>query len=220
MRTVVAVHTAMPMVGPTKVLFEELLPNVRLINIVDDSLIQDVIAAGEVPPMARKRLLSYYQSAVDAGADVIFNTCSSVGDIALLAKELINIPLVKIDDSMALSAVRRAATIGILATLRTTLAPTRRLIEHFAVQEGKTIEVVEGLAEGAFEAVLRGDTATHDELIKQKALEIARQVDTIVLAQGSMARMESVLAEATQLRVYSSPRLGVLEVKEVLDAMG
>jgi hypothetical protein len=48
MKTVVAVHTAMPMVEPTKALFAKYLPDVRLINIVDDSLIQDVIQAFEV----------------------------------------------------------------------------------------------------------------------------------------------------------------------------
>jgi hypothetical protein len=39
----VAVHTALAMVEPVKKLFADNLPEVRLINIVDDSLIQDVI---------------------------------------------------------------------------------------------------------------------------------------------------------------------------------
>ena len=45
MTTVAAVHTAMAMVEPVKALFQENLPGVRLINIVDDSLIQDVITS-------------------------------------------------------------------------------------------------------------------------------------------------------------------------------
>lgn len=50
-----------------------------------------------------------------AGADVIFNTCSSVGDIALEAKNSLPVPLVKIDDSMARKAVESGPRIGILA---------------------------------------------------------------------------------------------------------
>ena len=59
MKTVAAIHTAMPMVEPTRELFAKHLPDVRLINIVDDSLIQDVIAAGEVTAAVKKRLMNY-----------------------------------------------------------------------------------------------------------------------------------------------------------------
>lgn len=216
MKTVVAIHTAMPMVEPTRELFSRHMPDVRLINIVDDSLIQDVIEAGEVPSAVEKRLINYYYSAIDAGADVIFNTCSSVGDIALKAKDLFDIPLVKIDDSMAEAAVQESSSIGVLATLPTTLSPTVRLIQHFAKKMGKEISIAEGLAAGAFQAVIAGDREKHDQLILDAAERIAGQVDLIVLAQGSMARMEDQIAQTTGKKVLSSPERGVLNVKEVL----
>jgi aspartate/glutamate racemase len=192
------------------------MPDVRLINIVDDSLIQDVIEAGEVPSAVEKRLINYYYSAIDAGADVIFNTCSSVGDIALKAKDLFDIPLVKIDDSMAEAAVQESSSIGVLATLPTTLSPTVRLIQHFAKKMGKEISIAEGLAAGAFQAVIAGDREKHDQLILDAVERIAGQVDLIVLAQGSMARMEDQIAQTTGKKVLSSPERGVLNVKEVL----
>jgi len=219
MKTVVAIHTAMPMVEPTKELFARHLPDVRLINIVDDSLIQDVIEAGEVPAAVKKRLMNYYHSSIDAGADVIFNTCSSVGDIALKAKELLDVPLVKIDDSMAEAAVNESSSIGVLATLPTTLSPTVRLIQYFAEKMGKEIKISEGLAAGAFHAVIAGDTDKHDQLILDAAEKLATQVDLFVLAQGSMARMENQIAETTGKKVLSSPERGVLNVKEVLASL-
>ena len=42
MITVGAVHTAGPMVEPMKALFAEHLPEVRLFNILDESLIQSI----------------------------------------------------------------------------------------------------------------------------------------------------------------------------------
>jgi len=219
MKTVVAIHTAMPMVEPTRELFARHLPEVRLINIVDDSLIQDVIEAGEVPAAVTKRLMSYYQSSIDAGADVIFNTCSSVGDVALKAKDLLNIPLVKIDDSMAEAAVKKSSSIGVLATLPTTLSPTVRLIQHFSRKLSKEVEISEGLAEGAFQAVLSGDKEKHDKLILDAAMNLAGKVDLFVLAQGSMARMENQIIKATGKKVLSSPERGVLNVKEVLSSL-
>lgn len=219
MKTVVAIHTAMPMVEPTMELFTKHLPEVRLINIVDDSLIQDVIRAGKVPPEVEKRLKQYYASAIDAGAQVIFNTCSSVGDIALEAKKSLKVPLVKIDDAMAIMAVKESDSIGVLATLISTLDPTVRLIRHFASDQDKVVSISEGLAEGAFQAVIGGDRDLHDKLILNAAKKLAPEVELFVLAQGSMARMEEEIARATGKKVLSSPELGVLQVKEVLESL-
>ena len=67
--------------------------------------------------------------AVDAGADAIFNTCSSIGEIAQFARKLVPIPIYKIDDPMAIEAVETASRIGVLATLSTTLTPTAALLQ-------------------------------------------------------------------------------------------
>jgi hypothetical protein len=44
-------------------------------------------------------------------------------------------------------------------------------------------------------------------------------VEAFVLAQGSMARMEGQVAQATGKPVFSSPRLGVLAVKAALEEL-
>lgn len=219
MQTVVAVHTTTAMVEPTKELFNQYLPHVCLINIADDSLIEDVIAANGVTLDVKTRLLSCYKKAIDAGADLIFNTCSSVGDVALEAKEQLPLSIVKIDDTMALKAVSTYERIGVLATLPTTLGPTVRLLKYFAKKSNKQIKVYEGLAQGAFNAILSGDKETHDTLIIDAALAIAHKVDAFVLAQGSMARMEKHLQEITGRPVLSSPQSGVLAVKQMLETL-
>jgi aspartate/glutamate racemase len=216
MKTVVAVHTAMAMVEPVKKLFAANLPEVRLINIVDDSLIQDVIREGKVPESVRNRLFHYYESAVQAGADVIFNTCSSVGDIAIEARQKLPVPLVKIDDAMARTAVREYSRIGVMATLPTTLDPTRRLIERFAGEMSKKIEIVEGLAAGAFQSLIDGDAEKHDRLVLMTAVDLSDRVEVYVLAQGSMARVQDEIVEKTGKPVLTSPLLGTLEVKSLI----
>ena len=219
MKTVVAIHTAMPMVDPTKELFAEHLPDVRLINIVDDSLIQDVIRDDKVSAAVAKRLMNYFHSAVDAGADVIFNTCSSVGEVAIMAREFISVPLVKIDDAMAQKAVENYAKIGVLATLPSTLGPTVKLIKRISVQLSKKVVTEEGLAEGAFEALMTGDNEKHDKRILDTSVNLADKVDVFVLAQGSMARMETRITGETGKQVLSSPLSGVLNVKSVIESL-
>ncbi len=216
MKTVAAIHTAAPMVESTKQLFAEYLPDIRLFNITDDSLIQDVIRDGKVTEQTARRLTGYYFAAVDTGANLIFNTCSSVGEIADAATLMVSVPIVKIDDAMTARAVEQYTRIGVLATLPTTLEPTVRLLNKQARKRKKEIQVIEGLAKGAYEAGISGKAEKHDALILETAKHISDQVDVLALAQGSMARMEQTLANETGKTVLSSPLFGVLAVKDCL----
>ena len=217
MKTVAAVHTAAPMIESTKKLFAEILPDVRLINITDDSLIQDIINNEKIPTHVVKRLIDYYAAGFSAGADIVFNTCSSVGEIADLAQFYFEKPIIKIDDAMTEEAVANAESIGVLATLTSTMNPTIRLLEKKAMQVEKKINIVKGLAEGAFQALISGDAEKHDQIIVATAQIITEQVDLIILAQGSMARMESTLTSITGKPVISSPRRGVFQIKNALN---
>ncbi len=216
MPTVAAIYTALNIVEPIQQLFTELLPDVRLINIADDSLIQDVIAAGDVPPTVVRRLVSYYQAAEQAGAEVILNTCSSVGEVATLGQQFVDVPIVQIDHAMAEAAIAQAQVMGVLATLPTTLGPTVRLLRRKATEAGHQVGIYEGLAEGAFQALLAGEAEEHDRRIMAAAEGLADRVELFVLAQASMGRLQESLMAATGKPVLASPRLGVLAVAQYL----
>lgn len=218
-KTVVAVYTGQGLADPLKAVFQEMLPDCRLVNIIDDSLIGDVVKAGQVPPSVARRLVQYFHNGEELGADIILNTCSSVGEVADNARGMIGIPIVKIDELMAEKAVEGFDRIAVIATLPTTLDPTMRLIAKKAKEAGKKIEVVNGLAEGAFDALVSGRPEEHDEILIRTALRVAEQADAIVLAQGSMARMEEKLSYATGKEIFSSPRFGVQQVKELLEQL-
>jgi Asp/Glu/hydantoin racemase len=219
MRTVVAVYTGQGLADPLKAVFKELLPDCRLVNIIDDSLIADVVKAGHIPAGVEKRLTQYYVNGEEIGADVILNTCSSVGEVADKARGLLRTPIVKIDEAMAALAVEQYQSIAVLATLPSTLEPTLRLLRKSAAALGKEVALVSGLAEGAFDALVSGDPAGHDRLLLETAKRVCAEADALVLAQGSMARMEQSLQEATGKPVLSSPRLGVMQVKAVLEQL-
>ena len=132
-KTVVAIYTGKGLAEPFEALFSKSLPQVRLVNIIDDSLIQDVIRAGGVPPSVAWRLIQYYGIAQSMRADLIVNTCSSVGDVVETGRKLVDVPIVRIDEPMADEAVRSSRNIAVLANLRTTLEPTMRLLEATGV---------------------------------------------------------------------------------------
>ena len=216
MKHVVCVHTAMALVEPLTKIFQELIPEVTVNHIADSSLIKEVIANNQVTNAVRRRLLSYYNGAADAGADVVFNTCSSVGDVADYGNIYARVPVFRIDQPMAAEAVQKYNRIGVISTLPTTLDPTCRLLQNEAKKAGRQVTLVEGLADGAFAAGQSGDGETHDRLIAEAAQRIAADVDMFVLAQGSMARMEQRLSELTGKPVLSSPVLGVKGLRKFL----
>ncbi|XEC96153.1 aspartate/glutamate racemase family protein [Paenibacillus tarimensis] len=217
MKTVVAVYTGQGLIDSIKQAFRELLPDCRLVNILDDSIIHDVMKAGAITPAVSKRLLQYYTQAEEMGADAILNTCSSVGEIADRARSFIRIPIVKIDEKMAEHAASRYKNIGVIATLSSTLAPTMRLINATAAQLGREVILVDGLAEGAYDALVNGNAEEHDRFIEETAHRIADRADAFVLAQGSMARMEEQLSRSTGKPVLSSLHLGVNHVKSLFE---
>jgi Asp/Glu/hydantoin racemase len=215
-KTVFAIHTTPALVTPLGKLFAEMLPEVRLVNVVDDSLLADVRIAGCLTPSVTRRIVGYGVLAQSAGADAIFNCCSSVGEAADLLSQAVEIPVVKIDGRMAENAVRSGPRVGVIATLPTTLDPTVRLIESRARQLGKSVEVRRYLVDDAFDVLISGDGEKHDRMVLTEIERAGAENDVVVLAQGSMARLVAALDGKMPIPVLSSPRLGVENLREVL----
>lgn len=196
-------------------LFAELLPETEVVDIIDSQVLADVQVEG-ITENATARMTHMAEVGEAAGADVIFSNCSSLGPTIDAARLAVNIPIIKIDDAMALAAATKASAIGVLATVPTTLDPTIALIEEKAADSGKSLEIHRGLSEGAFDKLMSGDTEGHDQMVLASAQSLAPKVELLVLAQASMTRLAPMLSEATGLEVLTSPRLGVQSVKDYL----
>jgi Asp/Glu/hydantoin racemase len=184
---------------------------------VDESLIKNTIAAGGLQKATIRRLVGHIESAAQAGAGVVLVTCSSIGEGVRVARELFDFPVLRIDEAMAERAVEAGRRIGVLATLETTLAPTVRLLKETADAKGGQREIVSCLCDGAFEAVLAGDVATHDRLVGARLAELRGAVDVIVLAQASMARLVANLPpEERTVPILSSPELAMERAAEAM----
>jgi Asp/Glu/hydantoin racemase len=215
-KKVALIHTGFALVEVLKNLFNEIIPDVEIINILDDSLLREVLKEGRVTKPVTKRMISYFKSAEYYKVDAILNVCSSVGEAADIARMIIDTPIIKIDDKMTETAVRKATSIGVAATLKTTLDPTCRLLEKKADDIGKKITITRTLCPGAFEELISGNAKKHDEIVLEEVKKLSDKVEIVVLAQGSMARLTESLGKDLSEKVLSSPRSGVLEVKRVL----
>ena len=193
------------------------LPGVQIFNIVDDSLIKNVIKCGELRPDTARRVVNYAASAEAAGADFILYTCSSIGAAVETAATLTKTPVLRVDQPMADKAIQIGNKIGVIATLSTTLNPTTDLVKRRAAIAGKEIQVISKLCEGAFDALMSGDAAKHDSMVSEALKELSSQVDVIVLAQASMARVVDNLNEADRkVPILSSPSIAIQHIASIL----
>lgn len=216
-KTLGLVHTSATLVPVFAALCKEKLPNVSTFNIADDSLVKGIIASGSLTPQIARRVASYLESAELAGADYILVTCSSIGPAVEAAAKLIGVPVLRVDQPMADRAVQTGKRIGVIATLRTTLEPTADLISRRAQLAGKSLELTARLCEGAFDALMSGDAAAHDAKVAAALKELSAQVDVIVLAQASMARVVDGLShDVKRVPILSSPALAVDYLTTVL----
>jgi hypothetical protein len=210
------VSTGIGVVEPITAIVRELSPDTETFNIVDDCIVRSIAAnQNVVPSWVFRRMAAYFTLAEEAGADAALLTCSSISEAVDVSTPLVKIPIFKIDEPMADKAVSLTGRIGVAATLKTTLEPTKRLLHVRARLAGKTIALSETLCPGAFETLQQGDAATHDEMVRNAVTGLLTQCDIVVLAQASMARAVQSLGQS-QDRVLTSPRLGVTRVIDYL----
>ncbi len=211
------VHTSVTLVPVFAQLCKEKLPGVETFNIADDSLVRGIREAGSLTPTIARRVASYLESAELGGADYILVTCSSIGPAVEAAAKSRGVPVLRVDQPMADCAVLTGKRIGVIATLSTTLEPTADLIQRRAALAGKQIELTSRLVEGAFEALMAGDGATHDAKVAAALKELSQQVEVIVLAQASMARVVDALTPAERrVPILASPGIAVDYVATIL----
>ncbi len=214
-KKVAVIHTSFVSVNDLKALFGEIMPDVTMVNIVDDSLLAEVLANGGLTNNVTRRICMYALQAESVGADMILNQCSSVGEAVDAARQMINIPYLKVDEPMAEQVARIGGNISVVATVASTLAPSIRLIEHAAERLNASINIKPCLVEGAFDILYQGDKETHNKMAIERIRQEEKTADAIVLAQGSMICLLPQIADI-KTPVLTSPRSGVVGVKDAL----
>lgn len=191
----------------------------KVLSYQDPSILSEVRDAGFVTAPAAARLVALFMRAIQEGADAILNLCSSVGEAADAAQSMakyIGVPIVRVDEEMCREAVRKGNKIAVMATLPTTLEPTKNTILRVAREMGKQVTLIDALVEGAFGL----DQEQFKTLMADKASEVVDEADVILFAQGSMAYCEEYIAKKYSKMVLSSPKFGAAALKESLISKG
>ncbi|WP_418286443.1 aspartate/glutamate racemase family protein [Halorubrum sp. DTA46] len=218
MTRVALFHTVASLSGRFEELAAEHLDDAEWYHAVDESVLDDMLDAGELTPNVTERICTQLSLAQRGGADVILDTCSSTSPAVDIARALIDVPIVKIDDPMTERAIDLGDRIAVVATAASTLGPSRALIERKGEAAGRDVTVETVLVDDAFEARRAGDRETHDELVSAAVEDLADDVDVVVLAQASMSHLEPSLSERVSVPLLSSPDLAMKRVAELASA--
>lgn len=202
------VHTVSGLAPVFAELAQELLPETETVVIADELLLKRTVRDGGVDVVTRERLSAHVAALAEFGVDAVLVTCSSIGGVVDAIAPDAAVPVIRVDRAMAERAVMLGSRVGVLATLSTTLEPTAAVVGVAAREAGRDVTVIARLVDGAFAALDRGDRATHDALIAAELDRLAAEVDVVVLAQASMARIAAARPEGGA-PVLSSPRLAV-----------
>ena len=188
-------------------------PDVRVFNIMDDSLLCESLARHGATKSVLKRIQFYALAAEAMGADVAMCSCTTVGEATRIAREYVSIPIFNIDEPMAREAVKLGRRLGIIATVPTSPAATVRQLNYAAADAGVKIKTQIVVNEKAFKHLLAGEIEQHNELVHREMDRLARKVDVLVLGQISLAQIK----HEVRVPVLQVGHSGLAEARRLLN---
>lgn len=216
MTRIALIHALAHSVAPINEELARAWPEAVCMNLMDDSLSADLARSGSgLDAAMHQRFETLAAYAEGTGANAILFTCSAFGScIEAVAARRPHMPVLKPNEAMVAEAVAvaRGGRIGLVASF----APT---LTSMPPEFPPGTELVTCLAEGAMDALNRGDDAGHDERVVEAARWLVGQgCDVIALSQFSMARAQLAVHRAVGIPVLTTPGSAVRALRHRLGA--
>lgn len=211
------IHVAAFVAQSVQPFIEEILPDVHIVHLADDTIQEANLAAGPgiIPVFNYYKFTTYAQILQAEGCDLVMLSCSTFNSAVEMAQPMLDVPLMQIDRPMMDLAVQQGDRVGLLCTLPTTVPASERLLKKAAQEAGKQVECTTVLCAEAFKVLQQGDKDKHNALLLEEIGKLSTQVDAIVLAQASMSALEKDVA-GVAVPVYNSVRTGFIAARKVL----
>lgn len=180
-------------------------PHVDCFHTLNEGLLQD-LTRGEERTAVYRRTVNQILLVADTLADLVVMTSTSLSPAVDLARQICQVPVLKLDDPMAAEAVRLGGRIAVVCTRSSTAGPAAALLRQHAAAQGREVLVETVVRPEAGTALYAGDQERHDSLLVQSAREVAGRADVLVLAKPGMAHLQGQIAKFGK-PVLVSPRL-------------
>src|SRR5512132_2652097 len=164
---VALIHALVHSIAPVNAEFERVWPQCERMNVLDDSLSADLARSpAGLDERMTARFLALARYGIETGAQGILFTCSAFGPcIDAVKRRWPEIPAFKPNEAMIEDAAQLRARVGLVASFAPTLLT-------MPAEFPADVTVFPMLADGALDALDRGDAALHDTLVADAARRV------------------------------------------------
>jgi hypothetical protein len=180
-------------------------PEAQVWNILDDRLLSDAAASGQITPTLARRMRRLIGHALAEDASAVLLTCSMYGPVAHEYAGAATPVLAADDAAFADASGGEFTRLLVLASFDAALEDSVRRLSAASALAGRELEILGATVPAAFDGARRGDAAQVRAALRDACQGIGRQVDGIVLAQYSLAPASAGLADDLGVPVISGP---------------
>jgi len=209
------IHAVQVAMQPIEEAFREHWPQAEVTHLLEDSLSPDRAQDLLLVPALHSRINMLADYAMFAGAAAILFTCSAFGEAIEAATARLPVPVLKPNEAMFEAALDCGKSIGMLATFAPSVESMEREFQQLAAARGVAARLETVLVSDAMAALKAGDAASHNRLLAEASLRLAR-CDCIMLAHFSTSRAFSAVQERVASAVLTSPSSAVLKIRRQL----
>jgi hypothetical protein len=216
--TIGVIHATPMSIGPLQQAFASVLPGVRLRQVLDDSLLTDLQAAGSLTPDLEARMERLLQYLLRGEVDAVQFACSGYVPVVDRAAARLTIPVRKPDEAMYRQlAAQEARPIGVVATVEPALLLAREQLSELLVARGERPAVLTRAVPDALPIAQAGDL---DGLTDAIAAAVGRLVEdgarVVAFAQYSLAPVADAVATRTGTRIVTGPHAAAEDLRVAL----
>jgi Asp/Glu/hydantoin racemase len=208
------VHPTMLAMPPVDQAFKTLWPDATTINVLDESLYNDIPPDGKLAPEIFTRLTSLFRHCELSSADGIVFSGSTFGPAVAEARKGVKIPVLRIEEAMMDDAAARSGSILLVCTQKRAQPVVRGTLDAAAKRAGKPLTITELWVSGARDALNKGDNDTHDRMIAEQSAA-AGDFDQIVFGMMSMAPAKAKMPPALAGKVLTSGEAAVARMRKL-----
>lgn len=215
MKRIALLHTVYPVYKTFPIKIKMQMPEIEVINVIDDFLIKSIVSNNGITHKELKILYHLISALESYHPDYIISTCSSLSDAFDELAHFFKTPLLKIDTPMLKKALTYGSNITILATAPTTMGPTVHQMNKLSQAAQCNINLSPLCSQEAGKYLFAGEMENFVACMVKEAASV-KEKDVIILAQASMAGAKQRLEEVFKVPVLESPSEFIVDLKSIL----
>lgn len=209
------IHATRLAIDPILSACESAWPQVEPVSILDESLAIDRSKDTHLTEELSNRIIALSQHAEGLGSDGVLFTCSAFGQAIEKAALSCAVPVLKPNEAMFEKALSMGDRVAMIYTFPPAVAGMEQEFSDEAVRRQSCATMRSVFAEGARQAVERGDIQKHNKIIAS-TVSTVKDADVILLAHFSMATAASDANATTEIPVITSPTTAIEKIKSLV----